>query len=68
MSDNFPNIETKTVYEISDMATSSSVSFAKIGFNEKPEADFLPDMPMKQAVKIKVVKVRKISFSSELFE
>lgn len=64
----FPIVDSRMIHEITEVATSSSVSLIKIEFDEKPEADFLPAMPLKQLVKAKVVKERILSFSSELFD
>lgn len=66
--ENFPIVDARIVHEISQAATSPSVSFVKIEFNKRPEVDFLPTMPLKQIVKAKVVRERTMNFSSELFD
>lgn len=66
--DAISNLDIKPAYKVSEMATSSSGSFAKIGFDDKRETDFLPDMPGKQVMKAKVIKERTMSFSPELFD
>ena len=66
--ESFPLVDSRMIHEISEGATSSSISFLEINFDEKPEVDFLPSMPLKKTIKAKVVKERTISFSSDFFD